>query len=153
MEKIDNITEENDKAIISSFSCPCRPGFQYKTKNALDAHRKTKMHLGYEKTNDLKNTMASSKKLENEMEAMKLRLKHKENIETQLLERINQLEYENKWLVKQLRIQNETDQVNALIQNKFSDYTKTYETSNITHIYAPHPSNVVFPWWNDDIVL
>ena len=42
------------------------------------------------------------------------------------------------------------EKVEKIIEN--ADDT-IYETSNITHIYAPHPSNVVFPWWNDDIVL
>jgi len=75
----DQISNEvKETAIIATFTCPCRPGFQYKSKSALDAHKKTKMHLSFEKSTDLKNTQASSKKLENQIESLKTKLEQKE---------------------------------------------------------------------------
>jgi len=115
-EQISN--EVKETAIVATFTCLCRPGFQYKSKSALDAHKKTKMHLSFEKSTDLKNTQASSKKLENQIESLKTKLEQKERLEAQLLERIKHLEVENKWLTKHLRAQSERDQVDALIQNR-----------------------------------
>ena len=48
-EQISN--EVKETAIVATFTCPCRPGFQYKSKSALDAHKKTKMHLFFFKVN------------------------------------------------------------------------------------------------------
>jgi septal ring factor EnvC (AmiA/AmiB activator) len=114
----EDVSIVNETAIIATFTCLCRPGFQYKSKAALDAHKKTKMHLSFEKSTDLKNTQASSKKLENQIESLKIKLEQKDRIEAQLLERIQHLETENKWLRKHLRTQRERDQVNALINNR-----------------------------------
>ena len=107
-----------EKAIAIIFTCPCRPGFEYKSKSALDAHKKTKMHLAYEKNADLKNSQLTSKKLENEMESLKLKIEQKERIEEQLLVRIKDLERENKWLKRHLNKKQELDQINNLIANK-----------------------------------
>jgi cell shape-determining protein MreC len=110
--------EKEDKTIAVTYTCQCRPGFQYKSKSALDSHKKTKMHLAYEKQNDLKNTQLTSKKLENKVESLKLKLEQKERIEAQLLQRIKGLEEENNWLSKQLKEKREIDQVDALIANR-----------------------------------
>ena len=108
----------NTQEIVISFTCPCRPGFQYKSKAALDTHKKTKMHIAFEKSTDLKNTQTASKKLENKIETLKLKLAQKERLEAQLLERIEALEIENKWFISQLKEKREREQVDALIENR-----------------------------------
>jgi len=75
-------------------SCPCRPAFQYKTPASLAAHKKTKLHKSWEMTQENKQDKIRSKDFENEIERLKRRLEHKEEIETELIARIHQLEYE-----------------------------------------------------------
>lgn len=69
--------------------CPCRPNFTYKN---LAQHRKSKMHLAWEASNEIKDVRVQSKQFENEIERLKRRLAHKEAIEIAFLNRINQLE-------------------------------------------------------------
>jgi hypothetical protein len=49
--------------VSTTFTCPCRPGFTYKS---LGAHKKTKMHLAYEKIQEVKDVRVQSKQFENE---------------------------------------------------------------------------------------
>jgi hypothetical protein len=73
------------------FSCPCRPNFIYKN---LAQHKKSKMHLAWEASKEVKDVRIQSKQFENEIERLKRRLIHKEAVEVALLNRINQLEEE-----------------------------------------------------------
>lgn len=72
-------------------SCPCRPGFTYKN---LTQHKKSKMHLAWEASKEVKDVRVQSKQFENEIERLKRRLIHKEEVEVELLNRIHQLEEE-----------------------------------------------------------
>lgn len=69
--------------------CPCRPGFLYKD---LRVHHKSKMHQAWESTKDIKDIRIKSKQFENEIERLKRRLAHKEDVETELMCRIRTLE-------------------------------------------------------------
>jgi hypothetical protein len=50
------------------------------------------MHLAWETSQDVKNVRVKSKQYENEVERLKNRLVHRENIEAELLARIRTLE-------------------------------------------------------------
>lgn len=76
------------------FTCPCRPGFTYKD---LKSHKTTKMHKAWESVQENKNSLIRSKEYENEIYRLKNRLRHKEDVETALMVRINQLESENSY--------------------------------------------------------
>ena len=78
--------------LSSTFTCPCRPEFTYKNAKALTIHKKSKMHLAWETVQDVKDTRVKSKQYENEVERLKNRLVHRENIEAELLARIRTLE-------------------------------------------------------------
>ena len=80
--------------LTATLQCPCRPGFMYKN---LAAHRKTKLHQAWETTQEVKDVRIQSKHYENEIERLKSRLAHKEEVEIILLK---QIEY----LKKQLEI-------------------------------------------------
>jgi hypothetical protein len=83
---------KNSKKIMevsSTFTCPCRPGFTYKS---LEAHKKTKMHLAYEKIQEVKDVRVQSKQFENEIERLKNKLIQRELVEAELLVRIRILE-------------------------------------------------------------
>ena len=75
--------------VSSTFTCPCRPGFTYKS---LGAHKKTKMHLAYEKIQEVKDVRVQSKQFENEIERLKNKLIQRELVEVELLTRIRTLE-------------------------------------------------------------
>ena len=68
--------------------CPCRPGFVY--KNVL-AHKKTKLHKAWETSQEVKDVRVQSKFFENEIERLKRRLAHKEEVEIILLKQIEYL--------------------------------------------------------------
>jgi uncharacterized protein with WD repeat len=69
--------------------CPCRPGFLYKN---LTQHQKTKIHKAWETSQEVKDVRVQSKKYENEIQRLKNRLAHKEEVEVVLLKRIEYLE-------------------------------------------------------------
>ena len=75
-------------------SCPCRPGFFYKNQVSLYQHKRTKLHKTWEAGQDHKQDRIRSKEFENEIERLKRRITHKEEVETELLNRIRQLEHE-----------------------------------------------------------
>jgi len=78
--------------LSSTFKCPCRPDFTYKSAKMLAQHKKSNMHLAWETAQDVKDVRVKSKKYENEVERLKNRLVHRENIEAELLARIRTLE-------------------------------------------------------------
>ncbi len=76
-----------------SLTCPCRPGFVYKNASTLAIHKKTsKTHQNWVNINERKDALSRSKDFENEIERLRCRLEHKEQIEKQLLARISFLE-------------------------------------------------------------
>ena len=75
--------------VSKTFTCPCRPGFNYVN---IMAHRKTKMHQAWEAEKDSRDVRARAKQFENEIERLKNRLIHRENVEKELLARIHVLE-------------------------------------------------------------
>lgn len=83
-------------------ACPCRPGFVYKTAASLAVHKKTKGHKAWETTQEVKDVRVQSKHFENEIERLKNRLSHKEELESVLLRRIQVLEEEVTYLKTQL---------------------------------------------------
>lgn len=80
-----------------SLQCPCRPGFTYKN---LAQHKKSKLHQSWESVREVKDVRVQSKQFENEIERLKRRLNHKEEVEVELLNRIHQLEGELEYLKK-----------------------------------------------------
>ena len=82
--------------------CPCRPGFTYKNTTSLAIHKKTKSHRAWETTQEVKDVRVQSKHFENEIERLKNRLAHKEELESVLLGRIQALEQEIVYLKTQL---------------------------------------------------
>jgi len=99
---------ENEKMtttldVACAYVCECRPGFQYKSKGALDTHKKSKMHTAYLVANDLKHTQVRSKDFENRIERMKYALEQQTDVERELLARIVQLNKENEWLRTELK--------------------------------------------------
>ena len=89
--------------LVSSLTCPCRPGFVYKNEVSLRAHKKTKVHATYVATQENRQDRARSKEFENEVERLKRRLIHKEEIEMELMMRIHQLEGELAWYKNQFQ--------------------------------------------------
>jgi len=83
-------------------TCPCRPGFFYKNIISLSQHKKSKLHKSWEAVQENKHDKIRSKQFENEIERLKDKLVHKENIEAELLARIHQLEYERDYWKAQL---------------------------------------------------
>lgn len=75
--------------VSNTCQCPCRPGFTYKS---FSQHKKTKMHLAWETAQDAKDIRVKSKQYENEVERLKNRLIHRENVEAELMRRIKTLE-------------------------------------------------------------
>ena len=73
-------------------TCPCRPGFMYKSANSMKQHKLTKTHVAWETAQDEKNNRVLSKQLENEVERLKLSLQQRDRIEHELLNRIKDLE-------------------------------------------------------------
>jgi hypothetical protein len=59
------------------------------------------MHLAWETAQDVKDVRVKSKKYENEVERLKNRLVHRENIEAELLARIRTLEESVEYWKKQ----------------------------------------------------
>jgi hypothetical protein len=80
--------------VVSTLQCPCRPGFTYKD---LRNHQKTKMHMAWESVKDVKDVRIQAKQFENEIERLKRRLAHKEDVETELMCRIRTLEHDVKY--------------------------------------------------------
>ena len=80
-----------DQTLSTLLTCPCRPNFTYKN---LSQHRKSKMHLAWEASKEVKDVRVQSKQFENEIERLKRRVTHKEAVEVALLNRIDQLEEE-----------------------------------------------------------
>lgn len=74
--------------VSNTFTCPCNPVRQYKD---LKQHQKTKMHHSWVARQELKDTRVQSKQYENELERLR---RHKESLETELLNRIHYLEHE-----------------------------------------------------------
>ena len=89
--------------VTTQLSCPCRPNFFYKNINSFKAHKKTKTHANWELAETNKNDKILSKKFENEVERLKRRLVHKDEIEMELLMRIRQLECELSWYKNQFQ--------------------------------------------------
>jgi hypothetical protein len=58
----------------------------------MKSHKKTNIHLAWESTNEVKDIRIKAKQFENEIERLKTRLLHKEQIEIELLRRITELE-------------------------------------------------------------
>lgn len=82
--------------------CPCRPGFIYKNEANLKLHQKTKTHKAWETSQEVKDVRVQSKFFENEIERLKRRLAHKEEVEVVLLNKIQTLETQVEQLHKQL---------------------------------------------------
>jgi hypothetical protein len=80
--------------ISVQLSCPCKPEFVYKNQNSFSQHKKTKCHRLWEQAQENKSDKLRSKEFENEIERLKNRLVHKEQIERELLCRIRQIEQE-----------------------------------------------------------
>lgn len=78
--------------VALQLNCPCKPNFIYKNPGSFSAHKKTKMHIGWENTQTMKNDKARSKEFENEVERLKRSILQKEAIEAELLKRIQHLE-------------------------------------------------------------
>ena len=79
--------------LTASLTCPCRPGFVYKTASTLASHvRTSKAHQNWVTSNERKDAMTRSKEFENEIERLRRKLEHKELVEKQLLARIAFLE-------------------------------------------------------------
>lgn len=72
--------------------CPCRPDFIYKNDNTFKAHRSSKTHKTWEIEKENKDTRLMAKDFENQIERLKSKLAHKEDVEKQLLARIKYLE-------------------------------------------------------------
>ena len=83
-------------------ACPCRPGFSYKNQISLLQHKRSKIHKTWESLQENKEDKIRSKQFENEIERLKRRLAHKEEVESELLARIHQLEYERDYWKGQL---------------------------------------------------
>jgi len=83
-------------------TCPCRPGFLYKNGVSLAQHKRSKIHKTWEALQENKQDKARSKHFENEIERLKSRLVHKENIEVELLNRIFHLERERDYWKAQM---------------------------------------------------
>jgi ribosomal protein S30 len=75
-------------------SCPCKPEFVYKNQHSLTQHKKTKVHKMWEQTQENRTDKIRSKEFENEIERLRNRLVHKEEVERELLCRIRQIEQE-----------------------------------------------------------
>ena len=73
-------------------SCPCRPGFTYKSPESLTIHKRSKMHKTWEGLQEIRDVRASSKTFENEVERLQRHLAQKEALESVLLKRIQELE-------------------------------------------------------------
>jgi len=69
----------------------------------LTQHKKTKMHVAWETIQDVKDIRIKSKTYENEVERLKNRLVHRENIEAELLARIHTLEESIEYWKKQVK--------------------------------------------------
>jgi len=82
--------------------CPCRPGFIYKNEASVLAHKRTKLHKAWETSQEVKDVRVQSKFFENEIERLKRRLAHKEEVEVVLLNKIQTLETQVEQLHKQL---------------------------------------------------
>lgn len=67
----------------------------------MSMHRKSKMHKAWESSQEVKDVRVQSKKFENEIERLNRRLSHKEDVETELLARIRQLDCEIEYWKKQ----------------------------------------------------
>lgn len=78
--------------IVPQLTCQCNPGFVYKNQSTFLSHKKTKMHTLWATLADNKKDRARSKEFENEVERLKRRLEHKEEVEKELLARIRTLE-------------------------------------------------------------
>jgi len=78
--------------VATFLQCPCKPGFFYKNSSSLKTHYKTKIHQNYESVQEIKDIRIKAKQFENEIERLKTRLVHKEQIEIELLRRISELE-------------------------------------------------------------
>ena len=83
-------------------TCPCRPGFLYKNAVSLIQHKRSKIHKTWESLQENKQDKVRSKQFENEIERLKRRLTHKEEVESELLARIHQLEYERDYWKAQM---------------------------------------------------
>ena len=82
----------NENTMQLLLSCPCKPGFNYKTPTTFNAHKLNKKHLAWESTQDQKNQRVLTKQLENEVERLKNKLLQREKVENELLNRISDLE-------------------------------------------------------------
>jgi hypothetical protein len=66
------------------------------------AHKRTKLHKAWETSQEVKDVRVQSKFFENEIERLKRRLAHKEEVEVVLLNKIQTLETQVEQLHKQL---------------------------------------------------
>lgn len=73
----------------------------YRSDATFRAHKKSKTHMSWVTLQESKDTKVRSKEFENEIERLKRRLIHKEEIEMELLMRIHQLESELAWYKNQ----------------------------------------------------
>ena len=69
--------------IATTFTCPCRPGFTYASKQALYNHKKSQRHQAYE--NKTKSEKIDATKRDNELFALRLKLSDRE----ETIERLN----------------------------------------------------------------
>jgi hypothetical protein len=80
--------------VAVQLTCPCRPGFIYKSSATLAIHRKSKAHQAWEKIKENKDDKIRSKEFENEAERMRRQLEQRIDVESTLMARIHQLEHE-----------------------------------------------------------
>ncbi len=73
-------------------TCPCRPDFTWKTNTTYTRHFSNETHKKWVTANERKDAMSRSKEFENEIERLRHKLEHKEQVEKQLLARISFLE-------------------------------------------------------------
>lgn len=65
--------------VVESLECECN-GRTYPSRNALNAHRKTKIHQNWETEREVFELRCRCKKLENENESLKYDLTHYRNL-------------------------------------------------------------------------
>ena len=88
--------------ITPTFTCPCRPGFIYSSKQALNAHKKSQRHRLWEDKTKCEKIDAT--KRDNELFTLRLRLNDREETIEKLNARIIDLTVKNKKLMDDVKI-------------------------------------------------
>jgi len=75
--------------ITEQYTCPCRPMFTYKSKQTFQSHKKSKRHQLYEVGQTQRNVRAHEKRIENENEVLKHRIRELESQHSILINTLN----------------------------------------------------------------